>query len=52
MQFMNLKQYFNKNLVMFAKDEQIFQSSSKCRICDKLFDVRDNKVKDQCHLRG
>ena len=37
---------------MFAKDEQIFQSSSKWRICDKLFDVRDNKVKDQCHLRG
>ena len=31
---------------MSAEDEQRFQSSSKCWICDKLFDIRDNKAKD------
>ena len=35
---------------MSEKDEQIFQSSNKCWIYDKLFDVVDNKVRDQCHI--
>ena len=26
---------------MSEKDEQIFQSTSKCCICDKSFEVRD-----------
>ena len=34
---------------MSERDEERFQSSNKCCICDKLFDVRDNKVKDHCH---
>ena len=44
-----IKKHFNKNLVMSEEDEQRFQSSNKCWICDKLFDVGDNKVRDHCH---
>ena len=31
---------------MSAKDEERFQSSNKCWICNKLIDVRDNKVRN------
>ena len=41
-----IKKHFNKNLVIPEKDEQIFQSSNKCWICDKLFDIGDNKVRE------
>ena len=44
-----IKKHFNKNLVILEKDEQRFQSSNKCWICDKLFDVGDNKVRDHYH---
>ena len=37
---------------MSAEDEQKFQSSNKCWICDKLFDVGDNKVRDLDHVTG
>ena len=47
-----IRKHFNKNLPMSEKDEQIFQSSNKCWICDKLFDVVDNKVRDHCHITG
>ena len=47
-----IKKHFNKNLVRSAEDEQIFQLSNKCWICDKLFDIRDNKVRDHCHITG
>ena len=39
-----------KSHVMSEKDEQISQSSNKCWICNKLLDVGDNKVGDQCHI--
>ena len=35
---------------MSTKDEERFQSSNKCWICDKLFDVGDYKVRDHCHV--
>ena len=41
-----IKNHFKRNLVMSAEDEQRFQSSSKCWIYDKVFDIRDNKAKD------
>ena len=44
-----LKKNFNKNSVIPAEDEERFQSSNKCLICDKLFDTGDNKVRDHCH---
>ena len=37
---------------MSEKDEQRFQSSNKCWICDKLFDIGENKVRDHCHVPG
>ena len=35
---------------MSQKYEQIFQSSKRCWICDKLFDLGDNQVRDYCHI--
>ena len=46
------KKHFNKNLVMSAENGQIFQLSNKCWICDKLFDIGDNKGRDLCHITG
>ena len=43
-----IKKDFNKNLVMSEKEKEIFQSSNKCWISDKLFDAGDNKVRDHC----
>ena len=37
---------------MSGKDEERFQLSNDCWICDKLFDVGDDKVKDHCHVMG
>ena len=42
-----MKEYFNKNLIMSAEEEEIFQSSNKIWICNKLFDLADEKVRDQ-----
>ena len=37
---------------MSAKEEEKFQLSNNCWICDKLFDVGDKKVRDHCHITG
>ena len=37
---------------MSEQDKQRFQSSNKCWICDKLFDVGDNEVRDHCYMTG
>ena len=47
-----VKKHFNQNLIMSAEDGEKFQSSFKWWICDKLFDVGDNKVRDYCHVTG
>ena len=47
-----MRKHFNKNVIMSKKEEQIFQSISKCLICNKLFDVGDNKVRDRRHITG
>ena len=39
-----IKKDFNKNLVMSAEDEERFQSSNKCSVCNKLYDVGDYKI--------
>ena len=46
------KKSFNKNLVMYVEDEKSFKSSNKCKICNKLFAVGDNKVRDHDHVTG
>ena len=35
---------------MSDKDEERFQLSNKCCICNNLFDVGDNKVRDHDHI--
>ena len=47
-----MNEHFNKNLVMSAEYEERFQVSNKCWICDKLFDLGDNKIRDHCHITG
>ena len=47
-----IEKYFNKNLVVSAEDEERSWLSNKCWICDKLFDVGDDKVRDHCHITG
>ena len=47
-----VKEYFHKNLIMSAEEEEIFQSSNKYWIFNKLFDLVDEKVKDHCHIYG
>ena len=47
-----IKKHFIKNLVMSGKDEEKFQVSNVCWICNKLFDAQVDKVKDHCHITG
>ena len=36
---------------MSTEEEERFQLSNICWICDKLIDVGDDKVRDHCYLR-
>ena len=47
-----IKKHFNKNLIMSAEEEERFQLSNSCWICDKLFYVGHDKVRDHCHITG
>ena len=47
-----IKKHFSKNLIMSTEVEEIFQLSNSCWICDELFDVGDDKVRDHCHITG
>ena len=35
-----------------SAEEERFQLISSCWICDKLFDVGNDKVRDHCHITG
>ena len=35
---------------MSAENEESFQLNNICRICDKLFDTGDDKVREHCHM--
>ena len=47
-----IKKHFNKSLIMSAEEEENFQLTNSCWICDKLLDVGDEKVRDHCHMTG
>ena len=47
-----IKKHFSKNLSMSAEEEERFQLSSSCCICNKFFDVGDDKIRDHCHITG
>ena len=44
-----IKKHFNKNLIMSAEEER-FQLSNIRWICNKLFDVGNDKVRHHCHI--
>ena len=37
---------------MSAEEEERFQLNNSCWICDKLFDVRDDKIRNHCYITG
>ena len=45
-----MKKHFNKELVMIKKDNDNFQNSTKCWICDNHYINGDVKVRDHCHI--
>ena len=46
-----IKKHFNKNLIMSEEEEQ-FQSSNCCWICEKRVNNDNEKVRDHCHITG
>ena len=47
-----MRTYFYKNLVMNAEENERFELTNICWICDKLIENTDNKVRDHCHITG
>ena len=47
-----MKKHFNKNLIMDKEEEEQFQSSNTCWICEKIIHDDDEKVRDHCHVTG
>ena len=46
------KNFFNKSLIMSAKEEEMLKNACSCWICGRLFDLMDEKVRDHCHISG
>ena len=46
-----MKKFLNKSLIMTEEEEE-FQSSNTCWICEKLIEDDDEKVRDHCHITG
>ena len=47
-----IRKYFNKNLIMSAEENELFELTNICWICNKLIENTDNKVRDHCHITG
>ena len=47
-----MKKHFDKNLIMSEKEEEQFQSSNICWICEKPIDDGNEKVRDHCLVTG
>ena len=45
-----MKKHFNKNLIMSEEEEHLFKKSNSCRICKKLINHDDEKVRDRCRI--
>ena len=45
-----MKKHFNKELVMTKEDDEDFENSTKCWICDNVYIHGDVKVRDHCHI--
>ena len=46
-----MKKYFCKNLIVSAEENERFELTNFCWICDKFIDG-DEKVRDHCHISG
>ena len=47
-----MKKHFNKELVMTKEDNEDFEKSTKCWVCDNDYIDGDVKVRDHCHITG
>ena len=47
-----MKKLFNKNLIVSYEEEEQFESSNNCWICEKLIDDDNEKVRDHCYVTG
>ena len=47
-----IKKYFNKPLRMTEKNEEAFQKTEECHICDRKYTDKDVRVRDHCHITG
>ena len=47
-----MKINFKKELVVTKKDNEDFENSPKCLICDNDYVVNDVKIRDHCHVTG
>ena len=45
-----INKHFNKELVMTKEDNEYFENSTKCWICDNDYIGTDFKVRDHCHV--
>ena len=45
-----IKKYFNKSFIMSVEEEEQFEKSEICWICNKI--IEDNKVRDHFHITG
>ena len=45
-----MKKHFNKNLIMSVEEEEQFEKTEICWLCNKLID--DNKIRDHCDITG
>ena len=47
-----INKQFNKQLVMTKEDNEDFENSTKCLICDNDYIDHDLKVRSHCHITG
>ena len=47
-----MKKHFKKELVMTKEDNEDFENSTKCWICDNDYIDADVKVRDHCYITG
>ena len=45
-----MKKHFNKNLIISVEEEEQFEKTEICWICNKL--IENDEVRDHCHITG
>ena len=45
-----IKKHFNKNLIISVEEEEQFEKTEICWVCNKL--IENDKVRDHCHITG